>query len=222
MCGRYTLIQTEGLHERFDTENKVTDLRPNYNAAPTQLMPVITRNSPNKLEVMKWGLLPVWAKDSKIAYSTFNARMESVAEKATYKASFRHHRCLVPCDGFYEWKKEGTTKQPYYIRLKSQETFAFAGLYNIWQDSNGNELPTYTIITTQPNSLMEGIHDRMPCILKKDDEATWIDPTQRTDTELLRYLSPFDADLMEAYLVSKEVNKATINGKELILPLNSK
>ena len=147
MCGRYTLIETDGLNTCFDADNDLKDLCPNYNVAPGQIMPVVNHNSPNKLELMKWGLVPFWAKDSQIGYKMINARAEGIQDKPSFRSALKTKRCLVPTTGFYEWKKENDIKQPYFIHLKNQEMFSFAGLYETWKDAEGNELKTYTIIT---------------------------------------------------------------------------
>jgi len=219
MCGRYTLIPNENFYDRFGIENRLNDLQPLYNIAPGQTLPVITHNSPNKVELMRWGLIPSWAKDPKIAYHTINAKAETVDSKPAFRNSFKSRRCLVPASGFYEWKKlDSKRKQPYYFQLKSQELFAFAGLYNIWQNEKGEELKTYTIITTNANTLVNQIHERMPVILAKEDENTWLDMQSSTE-KLQQLLKPFSVDKMQMYAISSLVNDANIDDKKLIDPL---
>ena len=215
MCGRYTLFLQGKLKDRFKTMNDL-EVRPNYNVAPGQTMPVVTRHSPNSLELMQWGLVPSWAKDPKIGYKMINARGETVAEKPSFRSALKRRRCLVPSTGFYEWKREGDAKTPMFIHLKDQELFSFAGLYEHWQDANGNELMSYTIITTTPNSLMEGIHDRMPVILNPADEDEWLNPEIEDAAQLQRLLVSYPADQMEAYAVSLSVNSPK-NNNELLL-----
>lgn len=218
MCGRYTLVQSEGIKERFDAQNDLKELRPNYNASPGQTMPVVTRHSPNSLELMKWGLVPFWAKEPQIGYKMINARAEGIQDKPSFRAALKSRRCLVPASGFYEWKKEDGAKQPYYIHLSKREVFAFAGLYEIWRDSEGKELKTYTIITTRPNSLMESIHDRMPVILPPDAEAEWLDPDVTNPDQITRLLEPYPTGLMAAYAVSSAVNSPANNRADLLEP----
>ena len=165
MCGRYVLQQPERLKKRFNASNSV-DVRPNYNAAPGQLMPVIVKNSPNRIALMKWGLVPSWAKDPKIGYKMINARSEGIQDKPSFRHAIKAQRCIVPSSGYYEWKKEGKDKVPYLFRLISEDIFGFAGLYEHWHGDHGNELETFTIITTSPNELAAIVHDRMPVIEK--------------------------------------------------------
>lgn len=215
MCGRYTLFLQGKLKERYQASNEL-ELRANYNVAPGQIMPVITRNSPNKIELMKWGLVPSWAKDPKIGYKMINARGETVAEKPSFRSALKKRRCLVPSTGFYEWKREGDVKTAMLIKCLDQEIFSMAGLYEHWQDDHGNELMTYTIITTSPNKLMESIHDRMPVILGKDQEEEWLNPDVEDPAQLQRLLNPYDTKVMEAYPVSSDVNSPRNNVAQLV------
>jgi len=162
MCGRYTLDQVEALRARFMAENGLEGFRATYNAASGQSLPGVTRNSPNCVELMRWGLVPAWADDPKVGYRMINAGAETVAEKPAFRSSFRSKRCLVPVTGYYEWKKEGTKKQPYYYRLREQEAFALAGLSAEWHDAQGNELRSFAVITTAAIELAAEVHDRMP------------------------------------------------------------
>lgn len=216
MCGRF--IFTPGLsgnfRERFEVENEIP-LEDRYNVAPGQLVPVDVRKSPDLAENMKWGLIPFWAKDPRIAYKLINARAESAATKPSFRKAFRTQRCLVPANGFYEWKT-GNGKTPYFIHRKDAALFAFAGLYDIWKDAEGYEVKTFTILTVQPNSLVSAIHNRMPAILKEEDEEIWLDPQIQDPATLLPLLAPFNPAEMEAYPVSTAVNSARNEGKELI------
>jgi putative SOS response-associated peptidase YedK len=216
MCGRYTLANVEGLQDRFDTENRLAGIRPNYNVAPGQSMPVITRNSPNKIEIMKWGFVPSWAKDVKIGYKMINARAEGIEVKPSFRSAIKCRRCLVPATGFYEWKKKEGIKVPMHIRLSDREVFSFAGLWEHWQDKDGNELNTYTIITTSPNGVIAGIHDRMPVILREEEEDMWIDPEIQDPAHVLGLLRPYTEKGMEAYPVSEAVGNVRNNSKELL------
>jgi putative SOS response-associated peptidase YedK len=203
--------------ERFGVENLQLDLEPRYNIAPTQTTPVITRNSPNRAEEMRWGLVPFWAKDPSIGNKMINARAETVAEKPAFRKALAARRCLVPASGFYEWKRDAGGKVPHYIFLRDTGSFAFAGLYEIWKDQDGQVLKTYTIITTTPNELMETIHNRMPVILSREDEGLWLDKEAEIPA-LLALLRPYPAEQMDAYVVSKAVNSPMHEGESLIEP----
>jgi putative SOS response-associated peptidase YedK len=205
--------------ERFQVEHQQETLLPSYNVAPGATMPVVVRNSPNRVELMQWGLIPFWAKDPKNSYKTINARAETVASSPAFREAFKRRRCLVPASGFYEWQQTERGKLPYFIHLKDIELFAFAGLYDVWKDAEGNELHTYTIITTTPNDLVEPIHNRIPVILHADDEAMWIDPKMNDTTALRALLQPFPNALMEADPVSRAVNTAAIDTPALIEPV---
>lgn len=215
MCGRYVLTETEAIFDRFDVDDREIELKPRYNIAPGQINPVITRNSPNKIVLMKWGLVPVWAKDEGIGYKMINARAETVADKPAFKRLLKSKRCIVPASGFYEWQKSGKDKIPYYIHRKDNKLFGFAGLYDEWQSPNGELLLTYTIITTSPNELMEQIHDRMPVILEKENESEWLHPD--SDINYLQtLLDAYEVNEMEAYIVSKDVNTPRNDDPDLI------
>jgi putative SOS response-associated peptidase YedK len=208
MCGRYAIVLVgDGtLQRRFSLEEMLDDPQPRFNVAPTQTLPVVVRNSPNHIEMMRWGLIPFWAKDASIGSRMINARAETVAEKPSFRRSLRSQRCLVPASGFFEWKRGGDAKTPHFIHLPDEPLFAFAGLYDSWQDPDGQTVQSYTILTTTPNDLMADIHNRMPVILRREDEDEWLDP-ENTETEhLLPLLRPYPASEMEAYPVSKMVN----------------
>lgn len=221
MCGRFTLFDLDALYSRFRVwvpEDMRKLMKPRYNIAPSQYVPVIYQNKAreNNLELMKWGLVPFWAKDPKIGHKLINARAENVAQKPSFKYSLKSKRCLVPCTGFYEWKKQDRDKVPYYIGLKNNELFAFAGLYDIWKDAEGKELKTFTIITTEPNDTLRPIHNRMPAILQRELEGRWLDPDEQDSSQLLRILKPFPDDNMQAYVVSKEVNNPANDNPRII------
>lgn len=224
MCGRFVnSAEEKELLDRYkiklDIRQAVPLFEPNYNIAPGALVPVITRNSANNLEIMKWGLIPSWAKDPRIGFKMINARAEGIETKPSFRVPFKKMRCLVPATAFYEWKKSGKDKTPYLIHLMSNEIFSFAGLYDVWKDGEGRETISYTIITTEPNELMREIHDRMPVILNKSDEDAWLDKDYGQD-KLLKLLKPYPANKLEAYIVSKEVNTPVNNYQELLSRLN--
>lgn len=209
MCGRYTLYTTDELEDRFRLEVSET-IKPNYNTAPTQNMPVITTDG---LQIMRWGLIPAWAKDEKIGFKMINARAETVFEKPMWKGIIKRNRCLIPANGFYEWKKQGDEKLPYYIHLSDEELFAFAGIWETWKHE-GSEWNTFTILTTAPNSEMESIHDRMPVILDKSEEEDWLfakDPGVYGSL-----LNSLPDNSLEMHEVSKEVNTVKVNNAVLI------
>jgi putative SOS response-associated peptidase YedK len=215
MCGRYSFVPTESIAARFDIQQAQLNLLPRYNVAPSQSMPVVVRNSPNRLVEMQWGLIPSWSKEPRAQFSTINARAETITKSPVFRGPFKSRRCLVPASGFYEWRQTGQGKQPYCIRLKEEDLFAFAGLYDVWHDGEGNELYSYTIITTTPNDLVAPIHNRMPVILQQEDEQVWLD-NETDSARLLALLVAYPADEMEAYPVSRAVNSPANEGAELL------
>jgi putative SOS response-associated peptidase YedK len=217
MCGRFTLTKRSDLiMERFKADLPGI-LRAIYNASPSQFLPVITNEKPDIIQFYQWGLVPHWSKDKSNSRRLINARSETVHQKPAFRKSLHTRRCLVIADGFYEWKKTATGKQPYRITLKNEELFAFAGLWDTWKTDEGETLHSFTILTTQPNELMAGIHDRMPVILRQEDEQKWLD--QSLPGEFLQsLLKPADAGTMQAYPVSKLVNSVVYNDERLIKP----
>ena len=221
MCGRFTLFAPYfEMIERFDIEVafQENDYIPSYNIAPSQqVVAIINDGRKNRLGHLRWGLIPPWAKDEKIGYKMINARAETVSEKPSFRNSFKKKRCLIPADSFYEWQKVGDGKVPLRIKLKSDEVFAIAGLWDSWVSTDGSIIHSCTAITTVPNELVKPIHNRMPVILKRENEAAWLDP-KNEDIELLKsLLMPFDEKQMEAYIVSSAVNSPKNNEKSLII-----
>ena len=223
MCGRFTLTEDgKLLLERFRLERLPDDYRPRYNIAPGQpVLSIGLHEARRGAPYPRWGLGPYWAKDPSIGYKMINARAESVAEKPAFRRSFERRRCLIPADSFYEWRKEGRSKVPLRFRLKSQQCFAFAGLWDVWRPAASPEadpLYTCTILTTEANELVGTVHDRMPVILK-DEEAweLWLDPDVPGEgvRHLLRSLP---AGEMEAYEVSTLVNSPRNESPECIVP----
>jgi len=206
MCGRYELQEIEGLGARFRATSVRLDLSPRYNVAPGQVMPVVVNKAgENSLEMMKWGLVPSWAKDARIGNKMINARAETILEKPSFRKPLQSKRCLVPVSGFYEWHDTGQGKIPYHIYLKDEPVFALAGLYDTWLDPDGQELDTYTIVTTSANSFMERLHNRMPVILPQDREDMWLDPATPL-SGLVSLMSPFAPQKMVAAPASQRVN----------------
>lgn len=221
MCGRYTLTaDLDFLIERFDVAYPLDmNWTSSYNIAPSQPIPAVVRGERgNKLGMLKWGLVPQWADDPKIGYKMINARSETAPEKPSFRGPLRRQRCLIAADGFYEWQRlSKTSKQPYHIALENDETFAFAGLWSMWE-KDGTTLATCTILTTEANELMAPLHHRMPVILAKDDEEDWLNP--ETDLSTLKHLmKPFDSDKMKTQPVSERVNSPKNNDETLIHPL---
>jgi len=220
MCGRSSLTKTEKeLEERFQATFYTEDLErynplPNFNVAPTHVLPVITNQDPKHFRPMRWGLIPFWAKDPKVGYKMINARIETVEEK-TFKNALEKRRCLVPFDGFYEWKTVGKKKKPYRITIQNGKLFTIAGLWETWKAPNGEKIESFTLITQPANKMMSSIHDRMPAILLPEQEKLWIDPTLSTK-EALQLIIPYPDEEMEAYPVSDRVGKVSENDAGLI------
>ena len=212
MCGRYTFTEFEGIEERFQIEPP--SLKPNYNVAPSQDVPVIINDGVNHLAMFRWGLIPFWAKDPAIGNKMINARAETVDEKPSFKTCLQRKRCLIVADGFYEWKREGTVKRPYRITLKNKELFGFAGLWDTWTSPTGEIMNSCSVITTTPNELMAGIHNRMPAILSRDSERVWLDQSIVDAGYLKSLLIPYPSALMQAYEVSTLVNSVRNNAPE--------
>ncbi len=204
MCTSYTLRHTvQEIAVRFRVEAVVGELPMRDRNAPTELIAVVTENSPRTLEPMRWGLIPSWAKDLFIGQKMLNARSETIAEKPAFRTAFSKRRCIIPADGFYEWHTEGKKKDRYYIKLTTNALFAFAGLWEEWIDQKGEPLRSCTIVTCAPNPLMAAIHNRMPAILSREDEDTWLNKESNHDEDLLKLLKPYSEDEMEAYLDPK-------------------
>ena len=223
MCGRFALtVSPEELLAAFPNFRIPPDLPPSYNIAPGQPVPVIPNNGEKQLTFYQWGLVPSWAKDETFGgYNLINARGETVAEKASFRAAYRRRRCLILADGFYEWRKASSQggKTPYFIYLKNKNPFAFAGLWEIWHSPYGDELHSCCIVTTRPNAVVEPIHNRMPVILSPDEYPLWLDPSERTPQELGQLLDPYPAAEMAAHPVSSFVNSPRNNSPTCIQPV---
>ena len=225
MCGRSSLTKTEKeIEARFKATFYSDELErynplPNYNVAPTQMLPVITGVEPDFIHVFKWGLIPFWARDKSIGTKMINARAETLTSNSVYKNLLFTKRCIVALDGFYEWKTLGKIKIPYRIITTDQDIFSVAGLWDSWIIPETQEkIDSFTIITQSPNSLMEQIHDRMPAILLQQNENYWLDQDIKP-AEALQLLVPYPADNMKAYEVSKKVNSVRTNDSSLIEPV---
>jgi putative SOS response-associated peptidase YedK len=216
MCGRFTFQPTEGFYERFEVSDRLDSLVPRYNIAPGQMVPVIIVNSPRRIVFMRWGLIPHWAKDEKTAYKMINARVETLTQRPAFRGLLGHNRCLVPASGFYEWQGEGRDKMPYYIHPQDAQYIAFAGLYDVWINPQGAELSTFTIITTEADPFMAKLHNRMPVVLEKDLEDDWLDPEITNPREVLGLLERSACVTLDAYPVSRLVNKPSVDSHALI------
>ena len=219
MCGRFVLIAPgKDLAERFGLE-EVPDLKPRYNIAPTQMV-VIIRLDKNTLQrrlvQVKWGLIPFWAKDTSMRHRLTNARAESVAQKPAFRAAFKQRRCLVPADGFYEWKRQEGRRQPYLLRNADGRPFAFAGLWESWKAPDGETIESCTILTTDANDLTRTIHDRMPVILHPNEYDLWLDPEVKDPNLLKPLLRPYPSDEMIVQPVSPKVNKASYDAADCV------
>lgn len=226
MCGRYTLHQqAQSLKDRYLLDHAPANIPESYNVAPGQLMPVvITHDGKSRLELMKWGLIPFWAKDPKIGYRLINARDDTIFDKPVWRSLILKQRCLIPADGFYEWQKPANPKEhkkPFYIRPRQEELFSFAGVWEAWKDSEGLEWKTYSIITTEPNKEMRPIHNRMPVILHREDEASWLESSRRSRDDIEPLLRPYEDGGLQMHEVSRDVNVTRNNEEKLIYPLNS-
>jgi putative SOS response-associated peptidase YedK len=216
MCGRYSLNKSKiQLEERFQAE-MLPDFDPRYNIAPTQLVPVITSQSPKGFSFFYWGITPDFGQNKPVAQKLINARAETVKEKISFKNSFEKRRCLIPADGFFEWKKLGKkTKIPYRFTLKDDELFAFAGIWEEFETVNGESQHTFLILTTTPNNLVEDVHDRMPVILNRNMEKKWLD-SYTSEAELLEMMIPYPSEQMMSYTVSPLVNSVQNDAPSVI------
>ena len=177
MCGRFGLEYGDDFYPRFKIKNLLTDLKNNFNISPGQEVPIITKDTEgNTIKLMKWGFVPSWSNEPKIGYKMFNARVETIQEKPTFRNAFTGRRCIVPASFFYEWKEEEGKKIPYCIKLQNDNYFAMAGLFSIWNDPKTNiPLNTFTILTSSPNDELQKVHDRMPVILQPEAETKWLE-----------------------------------------------
>ncbi|MBN1502454.1 SOS response-associated peptidase [Candidatus Woesearchaeota archaeon] len=221
MCGRFSLAAVGPTLADFFNIRVDETLKPRYNIAPTQQAPVITGDKAEELIMMRWGLIPGWAKEIETKYSMINARAETLTSRPAYKKPFQSQRCLVPADGFYEWRKTPTAKIPYRITLRDNGLFAFAGIFDIWKDEEGREIKSFTIITVPPNSLVRELHNRMPAILRREHEKLWLHSTA-AEKLIEIALKPYPSEKMKAYQISPLVNSPSNDSFEIIKPAETK
>ena len=223
MCGRLRLSRRKQvIEEYFDTTDWQDDWSPRYNIAPTQLVPVVRQNPKEpvrQLSQMKWGLVPSWAKDASGVAGMINARSETAATKPAFRDPLRLRRCMIPADAFYEWKKTGASKQPYCFEVREGELFAFAGLWDGWKNADGQWIKTCSILTTTPNAVTSGVHDRMPVILDPDNYDLWLDPGMQNVAAASELLKPYDARSMRCYPVSTRINHVANDDEECSRPV---
>lgn len=216
MCGRYSLSKSKiELEERFQAE-MLSDFKPRYNIAPTQLVPVVTSQSPKGFSFFYWGITPEFGRNKPVSQKLINAKAESVHQKITFKSSFKQRRCIIPADGFYEWKKLGKkTSIPHRFTLREGGLFSFAGIWDEYETVDGENQHTFLILTTQPNELVSEVHDRMPVVLTPETEKKWLN-NYSSEEELLEILTPFSANEMLSYPVSTLVNSVKNDSPALI------
>ena len=220
MCGRYALFDPDArLAPLFDLDHP-TQITPRYNIAPSQTVPIVrVVDDRRRLDLARWGLIPSWAKDTKIGYRTINARGETVFEKPAFRSAARKRRCLMPASGFYEWRKDGpekTAKTPHWIHLKNGSPFAFAGLWEQWVSPDGEAVDSCSIVTTTANDLVREIHERMPVILPTSAYERWLDPGEVAPERLRSLIAPYPADEMDAHPVSTRVNSPKNDDARLV------
>ena len=221
MCGRYSLTASlDELARRFDFDSNRDDFEPRYNIAPTQLVLAVVGGDNRRAGFIRWGLIPQWSKDGPSSRPLINARAETVAEKPAFRDSLRRRRCLILADGFYEWQTVGDAKRPMRVALRSGEPFAFAGLWSMSSDSEGNRISSCAIITTAANELLRPIHHRMPVILPEEVEDLWLDRTLDDPLALTQCLESYPDDAMEAFEVSTLVNSASNDIPEVARPIS--
>jgi len=223
MCGRFRLSRRKQLvEEHFNTADWQDDWSPHYNIAPTQSVPII-RQRPKEpvrqIASMRWGLIPSWVKDASGAVKMINARSETAHTLPAFRESMKLRRCLIPADGFYEWQRRGSTKQPFCFEVNDGELFAFAGLWESWRDPSGQWVKSFSILTTTPNDVTSAVHDRMPVILGKDDYDLWLDPGMQNVAAISDLLKPFDPLVMRFYPVSTRINHVANDDEECSLPV---
>ena len=222
MCGRFTLFEPDKILSKEFGVSSIPLLSPRYNIAPSQPVAAVRATpagSGRELALLRWGLIPSWSKDPAIGIRLINARAETAHEKPSFRNAFRRHRCLIPASGFYEWLRWERGKQPYFVRMRDERLFAFAGLWDRWESPDKGAIETCTILTTAANAVLAPIHDRMPVILPSTEYARWLDPTLLNTDSLAPLLVPFPPEDMLALPVSHRVNSPTVDDEKCIAPL---
>jgi putative SOS response-associated peptidase YedK len=229
MCGRITAtFEFSDIRVRWNLDRDLPLYSPRYNIALEQIasasgqkIPVIVRDqNGNHCRLMHWGLIPYWAKDPTIGNRMINARAETLTELPSFKPLVDRRRCIIPADGFYEWRKQGRRKVPMWVHLRNLQPFGLAGLWDVWRKPDGKRVESFTIITTEPNELVRPVHNRMPVILQPEDEEQWLDASRTPFTKAKSLLQPYPEDMMDAHDVSQVVNSAKYDGPECIRPVS--
>ncbi len=221
MCGRYRLSRRKQIVEEYFDAGSDDDWVPRYNVAPTQPVPVLRQHPKEprrELSLMRWGLIPSWAKTAS-GSPMINARSETAATMPAFRDPMKSRRCLIPADGFYEWQRKGTTKQPFCFEVNDGELFAFAGIWDRWKDPSGQWTRSCSILTTTPNVVTSAVHDRMPVILHRDDYDLWLDPGMTDVAAVSEMLKPYDARMMRSFPVSSRVNHVLNDDMECSTPV---
>jgi putative SOS response-associated peptidase YedK len=220
MCGRYSITTAPEAMRALFRYGEQPNFPPRYNIAPTQPVPIVRLvEGQRQFALVRWGLIPPWVKDPKTFSLLINARCESVLDKPAFRNAMRRRRCLFPADGFYEWKRVGDRKRPYYVRLRSHTPMAFAGLWETWTGPNGEEMETAAIITTPANRVLNPIHDRMPAVLSLDAFDFWLDSGRVDALTAAALLVPARDDLFEFHEISTAVNRVANDSPALIAPV---
>jgi putative SOS response-associated peptidase YedK len=221
MCGRFVQHSDPEIYASQFELDRVCETRPRDNVAPTQAALAVrqTADGSRELVPLRWGLIPAWSKGPDSRYSMINARADTIATKPAYRDAFKHRRCLIPAEGFYEWEAEGTSKTPYLIRRVDGAPFALAGLWERWKRPEGKPIESCTIVVTSANALVGQIHDRMPVILGQNDYAAWLDPKTKDAKQLRAMLRPADPDDWTLHPVSRQVNSPRTDDPELLAPV---
>jgi putative SOS response-associated peptidase YedK len=222
MCGRFVITSAPEAIRRLLRYEEHPNFPPRYNVAPTQPIPIVRLDHGVRgFALVRWGLIPGWVKDPKQFSLVINARLEGIESKPAFRAAIVRRRCLIPTDGFYEWKKEGKARRPYFVRARDGQPFAFAGVWETWFDRDGGKLESAAIVVCPPNATIAPIHDRMPAIVSPDDFEAWLDVDAVDPAGAAALLGPAPDDLLEAYEVSPRVNKHSNDGPENIAPVNA-
>jgi putative SOS response-associated peptidase YedK len=221
MCGRFAIKSTPDYLRRLLGFVERPNFPPRYNIAPMQPIPIVrVENGARHFALVRWGLIPSWVKDPRKFALLINARAEGIAEKPSFRAAIRRRRCLVPADGFYEWRREGKSKRPYFIRARGGEPMAFAGIWETWADADGGEIDTAAIITCAANAVLQPIHERMPAVIPPEAFDIWLDPDEKNFKTACALLTPAPDDGLEAYEVSPRVNKVANDDASNIAPID--
>jgi putative SOS response-associated peptidase YedK len=223
MCGRYRLSRRKQIvEEYFNSVSGEQDWAPRFNIAPTQPVPIIRQNPKGpirELSLVRWGLIPSWAKDPSVGATMINARSETASTKPAFRDALRSRRCLIPADGFYEWVRTGKVRQPYCFEVNEGKLFAFAGIWDRWKDASDKTIETCSILTTTANAVTAAVHDRMPVILDPDGYDLWLDPGMRDVRAASELLKPYDARLMRSYPISTRINHVANDDAECSRPM---